>query len=81
MKAREPDAVADFEEAGNKTVSIAGFWRLWPEHAALVLVGGGAKCAYQLGVWRGLWERGIRSFVTMSGTSGGAINAMLFAGG
>jgi hypothetical protein len=33
MKAREPDAVANLEEAGNKTVSIAGFWRLWPEHA------------------------------------------------
>lgn len=36
MNAREPDerdAVADLEEAGNKTVSIAGFWRLWPGHA------------------------------------------------
>jgi hypothetical protein len=36
MNAHEPDereAVADLEEAGKKTVSIVGFWRLWPEHA------------------------------------------------
>ncbi len=50
------------------------------KNIALALVGGGAECAYQFGAWRALWERGIRSFVTMSGTSGGAINAMLFAG-
>ena len=36
MNAREPDernAVAELGEGGNKTVSIVGFWRLWPEHA------------------------------------------------
>jgi NTE family protein len=43
---------------------------------ALVLMGGGAKCAYQVGVWRALWELGIREFSAISGTSGGALNAI-----
>jgi predicted acylesterase/phospholipase RssA len=50
------------------------------KNIALALVGGGAKCAYQFGAWRALWQRRIRSFVTMSGTSGGTINAMLLPG-
>lgn len=46
---------------------------------ALVLMGGGAKGAYEVGVWKALWERGLRSFVTISGTSVGALNAYLIA--
>jgi len=46
---------------------------------ALVLMGGGAKGAYQVGVWKALWELGIRRFCTIAGTSVGALNAVLFA--
>ena len=47
---------------------------------ALVLSGGGAKGAYEVGVWQALEEAGIATNVTaISGTSVGAINAALFA--
>ena len=46
----------------------------------LVLSGGGAKGAYEVGVWQVLEETGIASNITaISGTSVGAINAALFA--
>ena len=46
----------------------------------LVLSGGGAKGAYQAGVWKALVEMGIDERVTaISGTSVGAINAAAFA--
>lgn len=46
----------------------------------LVLSGGGAKGAYQVGVWETLLEHGIaRRIGAISGTSVGAINAALFA--
>ena len=46
----------------------------------LVLSGGGAKGAYEVGVWQALEEAGIASNITaISGTSVGAINAALFA--
>ena len=46
----------------------------------LVLAGGGAKGAYEVGVWKALSEAGLASRVTViSGTSIGAINAALFA--
>ena len=46
----------------------------------LVLSGGGAKGAYEVGVWQELQDAGLASNVTvMSGTSVGAINAALFA--
>lgn len=46
----------------------------------LVLSGGGAKGAYEVGVWQVLQEIGIASNITViSGTSVGAINASLFA--
>ena len=46
----------------------------------LVLSGGGAKGAYEVGVWQVLEEEGITPRVTaISGTSVGAINAALFA--
>lgn len=48
---------------------------------ALVLMGGGAKGAYELGVWRVLWSHGIRKFCTITGTSVGALNALLIASG
>ncbi len=46
----------------------------------LVLSGGGAKGAYQIGVWKALCEKGLEGdVVAISGTSVGAINAALFA--
>lgn len=46
----------------------------------LVLSGGGAKGAYEVGVWQALEESGVASNITaISGTSIGAINGALFA--
>lgn len=46
----------------------------------LVLSGGGAKGAYQIGMLRALEEAGIRKEqLVMAGTSIGAINALLYA--
>lgn len=46
----------------------------------LVLSGGGGKGAYELGVWKAIKELGLDKYVTaVSGTSIGAMNAMLFA--
>ena len=48
----------------------------------LVLSGGGAKGAYQIGVWQALLDLGIAPLITgVSGTSVGAINGVLFAQG
>jgi len=44
----------------------------------LVLDGGGAKGAYQIGAWKYLYEQGIK-FDAISGTSVGGLNAMLVA--
>ena len=49
---------------------------------ALVLSGGGAKGAYQIGVWEALEQLGLCQYVEgIAGTSIGAVNAMLFARG
>ncbi|PKN80690.1 MAG: hypothetical protein CVU48_01165 [Candidatus Cloacimonetes bacterium HGW-Cloacimonetes-1] len=46
----------------------------------LVLSGGGAKGAYQLGVWKALEENGLaKHVVAVSGSSVGALNAIMFA--
>ena len=46
----------------------------------LVLPGGGARGAYQVGVWKAMAEEGITSKIAVvSGVSVGAINAALFA--
>lgn len=48
----------------------------------LVLAGGGGKGAYEIGVWKALKELGIDKHITaVSGTSIGALNAVLFAQG
>jgi NTE family protein len=48
----------------------------------LVLAGGGGKGAYQIGVFRALMEHRINDYITMvSGSSVGALNAVLFAYG
>ncbi|GIM30664.1 hypothetical protein CPJCM30710_33300 [Clostridium polyendosporum] len=45
----------------------------------LVLAGGGGKGAYQIGVWKALREFGIDKYIqAVSGTSVGALNAILF---
>jgi len=50
------------------------------ENFGLVLSGGGAKGAYQVGVWKALEDYGISNQITViSGTSVGALNAALFA--
>lgn len=47
----------------------------------LVFAGGGAKGAYEIGVWKFLHEEGIdKKIKCVSGTSVGALNAALFAG-
>ena len=46
----------------------------------LVLAGGGGKGAYQVGAWKALKEFGIdKNIIGISGTSVGALNALLFA--
>ena len=53
---------------------------LFAEGFGLVLSGGGAKGAYEVGVWKALGEYGITDDITViSGTSVGALNAALFA--
>lgn len=48
----------------------------------LVLAGGGCKGAYQIGVWKALKELGLDKYIQgVSGTSIGALNAILFAQG
>ena len=48
----------------------------------LVLAGGGSRGAYQIGVWKALIELGIDKYINViSGTSIGALNAMLFLQG
>ena len=47
----------------------------------LVFAGGGAKGAYQIGVWKALRKLGISEFSCISGTSVGAINAFLYSNG
>ena len=44
----------------------------------IALEGGGAKGAYQIGVWRALREAGIR-YHMVAGTSVGALNGALMA--
>ena len=44
----------------------------------LVLAGGGAKGAYQIGAWKALKEMGI-TFNAIAGTSIGSINGALIA--
>lgn len=48
----------------------------------LAFEGGGGKGAYQIGVWKALYERGLDKYIAaVSGTSIGAMNAFLFACG
>lgn len=48
----------------------------------LVLAGGGGRGAYQIGAFKALWENNLEDYITgISGTSVGALNAVLFAYG
>ena len=52
------------------------------ERFGLVLSGGGAKGAFQIGVWQAMCELGLASRITaISGTSVGAINGGVIAAG
>jgi NTE family protein len=55
----------------------------WAQNIGLVLPGGGARCAYQVGVLKGLAEllprRSPNPFRVISGTSAGSINAVVLA--
>lgn len=57
--------------------------RGWERNIGLVLPGGGARCAYQVGVLKGLAEilprRAPNPFPVISGTSAGAINTVVLA--
>lgn len=51
----------------------------WDMKIGAVFEGGGGKGAYQIGVWKAMRELGIDEYVTdVSGTSVGALNAVLF---
>ncbi len=47
----------------------------------LLLCGGGAKGAYQIGCWKALRETGLDQFTAIAGSSVGAMNAVLVAAG
>ena len=47
---------------------------------AIVLAGGGARGAYQMGFWRAIRELGI-DYQIVTGSSVGALNAALMASG
>ena len=49
------------------------------EPIGLVLSGGGARGAYEIGVWKAICELGLdKRIVAISGTSVGGINAAMF---
>lgn len=59
---------------------FASFCAVAGEPIGLVLSGGGAKGAYEVGVWQAMEEMGLAGDVAaISGTSVGALNAALFA--
>ena len=64
-------------------IDSSGGQRAWAQNIGLVLPGGGARCAYQVGVLKGLAEilprRAPSPFPVISGTSAGAINAVVLA--
>ena len=64
-------------------IDSSGEQRAWAQNIGLVLPGGGARCAYQVGVLKGLAEilprRAPSPFPVISGTSAGAINAVVLA--
>ena len=56
--------------------------KVFKHKIGLVFDGGGAKGAYQIGVWRALRESGLEQYVTdVAGTSVGGLNAALFVKG
>ena len=55
--------------------------QLKQKRIGLVLSGGGAKGAYQIGCWRALRKHGVTDFAAIAGTSVGAVNAALIAAG
>lgn len=56
--------------------------KVFKHKIGLVFDGGGAKGAYQIGVWRALREAGLEQYVTdVAGTSVGGLNAALFIQG
>ena len=60
--------------------AILAFGESHQHDIGLVLSGGGAKGAYEVGVWQALCEAGLDKRVCcISGTSVGSINAVLFA--
>lgn len=51
------------------------------QRIGLLLCGGGAKGAYQIGCWKALREAGLDQFAAIAGSSVGAMNAVLVASG
>ena len=82
------DPYTEVTPAGSKDLSYAEVPSLpeekvfGPEDVGLVLSGGGGKGAYQIGVMRALAEEGqLDKVAAVAGTSIGAVNAVLYAGG
>ncbi len=77
--AREPDL---FQAMKQFIGQITGNDGRPKDKLGLVLAGGGAKGAYQIGVWSALDQLGLSGEIGgISGTSIGAVNALLFARG
>ena len=72
-------AVAPPNDAERARAAAAGQALAARGPIGLVLGGGGAKGAYQIGCWRALRECGIDHYGALAGTSVGALNAVLVA--
>lgn len=65
-----------------KTDIVKGERKMDRKTYGLVLCGGGGKGAYQIGVWKALRELHMDGWIqSVSGSSAGALNAMLFLNG
>src|SRR5690606_21133320 len=68
--------------AAARRCATAELLRIDSEKFGLVLSGGGARGAYQIGVWKAMHELGLdRRVKAVAGTSVGAINTALFLQG
>ncbi len=80
MTARGPRQLDSFRLSDKKPLRTTKSRKPAPPVTALVLSGGGARGAYECGVYASLYEHGIRPNVVV-GTSVGAINAVAIAEG
>lgn len=80
LKLTEDKILTDLLKQYGYVFENDGYQKKLTDKTALVLGGGGARGAYQIGVWQALLEKRIKfSFIT--GTSVGALNGALIAQG